>query len=292
MTKPGCWSVALLKLPEMAGPRVPMQEESCEWQTFEEVAVLCRGTPLLHAGRLECVDGPDGTKAIAGSIVVHVMLDYSNLSFISAQSPYVEFLRGPGWCGPKRPRETVEFTVYGWSRRPLLHVGERCLAAHRVGLPARLRVTRSVLGHRVARRRRVRSLFPQRPRRHLRPGIRGRARWPLHQPAELAALTGATYALLLAAGFAWAHRGLVASGRGLLREVRASFYRKLFIAFVAAAVVPVLVLAFVTRAYIATLMQSDLEMEAARTAASASRVVVDVGALDLNRCRRTGHAGR
>jgi signal transduction histidine kinase len=67
----------------------------------------------------------------------------------------------------------------------------------------------------------------------------------------------------------------------LLREVRASFYRKLFIAFVAAAVVPVLALALVTRAYIATLMQDDLETEAARTAASASRVVEDVGLLEL-----------
>ena len=62
--------------------------------------------------------------------------------------------------------------------------------------------------------------------------------------------------------------------------MRASFYRKLFIAFVAAAVVPVLALAFVTRAYIATLMQADLEMEATRTAASASRVVEDVGTLE------------
>ena len=63
--------------------------------------------------------------------------------------------------------------------------------------------------------------------------------------------------------------------------MRASFYRKLFIAFVAAAVVPVLALAFVTRAYIATLMQDDLEMEATRTAASASRVVEDVGTLEM-----------
>ena len=62
--------------------------------------------------------------------------------------------------------------------------------------------------------------------------------------------------------------------------MRASFYRKLFIAFVAAAVVPVLALALVTRAYIADLMQTDLEMEATRTAASASRVVEDVGTLE------------
>ena len=71
----------------------------------------------MHAGRLECVDGPDGTKAIAGSIVVHVMLDYSNLSFISAQSPHVELPpRGPDGADRSAARETVEFTVYGWSR--------------------------------------------------------------------------------------------------------------------------------------------------------------------------------
>ena len=36
-----------------------------------------------------------------------------------------------------------------------------------------------------------------------------------------------------------------ASGRALLREVRSSFYRKLFLAFVAGAVVPVVILAIV-----------------------------------------------
>ena len=40
-------------------------------------------------------------------------------------------------------------------------------------------------------------------------------------------------------------------GRALLREIRASFYRKLFLAFVLAAVLPVLTLAFVIRAYFA-----------------------------------------
>jgi nitrogen fixation/metabolism regulation signal transduction histidine kinase len=62
--------------------------------------------------------------------------------------------------------------------------------------------------------------------------------------------------------------------------VRASFYRKLFIAFVVAAVLPVLALAFVTRQYIADLITADVESEATRTAASASRVVEDVGTLE------------
>ena len=70
--------------------------------------------------------------------------------------------------------------------------------------------------------------------------------------------------------------------------MRASFYRKLFLAFVAAAVVPVLALALVTRAYIANLMLADIESEATRTAASASRVVEDVGALEARRRGRSG----
>jgi signal transduction histidine kinase len=274
-----------LKLPEMAGPRVPVQEEKCEWQTFEEVSpFFAEERRLLHAGRLECVDGPGGTPAIAGSVVVHVMLDYSNLSFISAQSPYVELLRGPGTVRTEAPpRETVEFTVYGWSRRPLYMSGRNAW-----------QLTESVFQRAFASRDPFWATVSRDDDEYEvyflndRGGI-----YALGYPrtstfghfinlAELAALTGATYVLLLAAGFVY---GFIAartpaSGRALLREVRASFYRKLFIAFVAAAVVPVLVLAFVTRAYIATLMQSDLEMEAARTAASASRVVVDVGALD------------
>ena len=42
------------------------------------------------------------------------------------------------------------------------------------------------------------------------------------------------------------------SGRALLREVRSSFYRKLFLAFWAGAVVPVFILAIFTRTYVAT----------------------------------------
>src|SRR5207344_9255 len=66
------------------------------------------------------------------------------------------------------------------------------------------------------------------------------------------------------------------SGRALLREIRASFYRKLFLAFVAASVVPVLTLAFVTRAYIAGQLREGLEEGALRTASAARRVIETV----------------
>ncbi|MGE3404714.1 MAG: ATP-binding protein, partial [Vicinamibacterales bacterium] len=66
------------------------------------------------------------------------------------------------------------------------------------------------------------------------------------------------------------------SARALLREVRASFYRKLFLAFVAAAVVPVVTLAVVTRNYVAAQMEATVEEEAIRTATAARRVVEDL----------------
>ena len=54
--------------------------------------------------------------------------------------------------------------------------------------------------------------------------------------------------------------------RALLREIRASFYRKLFLAFVAAVFVPVVALSIVTRVYVAERMRSNIEQEAVRTA--------------------------
>jgi len=62
----------------------------------------------------------------------------------------------------------------------------------------------------------------------------------------------------------------------LLREVRGSFYRKLFLAFVAAVVIPVALLALVARSFVAAEMRTGVEREALRTSAAASRVVADL----------------
>src|SRR6185312_4843110 len=68
-------------------------------------------------------------------------------------------------------------------------------------------------------------------------------------------------------------------GRALLREIRASFYRKLFLAFVLAAIIPVLILAVAIRWYFANLLTADVALEAARTAAVAQRVIEQSNAL-------------
>ena len=274
-----------LNLPQTGGPQ-PYHEPTCGWELFEEVSpFFAEERRLLHAGRGICMDNPVGTELV-GSIAVHVTLDYSNLSFITAQSPYVALLRGEDVTGAEpAPRERVAFTVYGWSRRPLYMSGRDTwpLSEEIFG---RIAASREPFWARASIGDDEYEVYFLNDRG----GIYALG-YPLTSPfghminvAELLVLSATAYVMLLMAGLLY---GRIAartptSGRALLREVRASFYRKLFIAFVAAAVVPVLLLALVTRAYIATLMQDDLETEAARTAASASRVVEDVGLLELS----------
>src|SRR6185503_10522636 len=99
--------------------------------------------------------------------------------------------------------------------------------------------------------------------------------------AELSTLVGLTYIALLT--LAWLLTALggttAASGQALLREVRASFYRKLFLAFLAAAVLPVMVLALATRTFFELRLQSSVQSDAVRVAAVAQRVIEEYVAL-------------
>jgi hypothetical protein len=98
--------------------------------------------------------------------------------------------------------------------------------------------------------------------------------------AELTTLVGLTYAGLLILGWSVSAIGgtTASSGRALLREVRASFYRKLFLAFLAAWS-PVMVLAFATRMFFELQLQSSVQSDAARIASVAQRVVEEYVAL-------------
>jgi nitrogen fixation/metabolism regulation signal transduction histidine kinase len=99
--------------------------------------------------------------------------------------------------------------------------------------------------------------------------------------AELATLVGLTYVLVLVLGWSVSAIGgtTASSGRELLREVRASFYRKLFIAFLAASVLPVMVLAIATRTFFELQLQSSVQSDAVRVASVAQRVVEEYVAL-------------
>lgn len=269
-----------LNLPEYAAATQPWRPDRCQWDLFEEVTPFgATERRVLHAGRALCEpDGHGGTR-IAGAIVVHVMLDYNTLPFISSHNPYFELLRsGPRPSGPPAESRDLEFNVYGWSGSPIYTSGTAVWALPS-GLFARLVASRQPFWHQLSQDGRPWQVYFLSDRG----GIYALG-YPLVTPfghflnlAQLAVIVTAIYALLLLlrALARLLVRRQPSTGRGLLREIRASFYRKLFLAFVAASVAPVLILALATRTYIAAQLHAGIESAAARTVEVAQHVIDD-----------------
>ncbi len=267
-----------LNLPESAADQA-WQETSCGWTLFEEVSpFFAEERRLLHAGRAVCVDGRP-----AGSVVVHVVLDYANLPFLTAQNPYVGLMQATATGGEAADQGDVAFAVYGWSRRALFVSGGDAWPLSE-SLFARLATSREPFWATIEDRSVASDVFLQNDRGAIYAIGYPRTSWLSHWAtvAELIALAALTFGALLVvvtlASLAGARAPV--SGRALLREVRASFYRTLFLAFLAAVVVPVVALALVTRAYMATSLDQDIEREATRTVLSASRVVEDFATVE------------
>ena len=273
-----------LKLPDLAGAQAAPNVD-CDWDVFEEVSpFFAEERRLLHAGRAICVPDTEGRVRRAGEVVVHLMLDYANLSFVSAQSPYVAVLRSANPAELAPPAAPVDFAVFGWSGSVLFASDNRAWPLPEADFE-RARRGREPFWTTLARDGQSFDAYVLNDRGGIYVlGTRAdTGLGHLIVMAELVSLGFVTFLAAVAGAFVF---GLVAartpaSARALLREVRASFYRKLFLAFVAAAVVPVVSLAFVARTYFASLMLADIEMEATRTASVASRVVEDFGSLQV-----------
>ena len=250
-------------------------EQTCDWGVYEEVSpFFAEERRILHAGRALC----DADGRPAGSIIVHAILDYANLPFILSQNPYVELmrpvdpLRGEGIAG-----RDVEFAFYGWSRTPLYASSVTAWPLEDATF-ARIEQSRAPVWARLQRGDTDYDVYILNDRG----GIYALG-FPLASPldhlvnlAEITVLAWGTYLLLLVATALFGllnRRGTTA--RALLQEIRASFYRKLLLAFIAATVVPVAALAVATRTYVADLMRASVEQEAVRTASAARRVVED-----------------
>ena len=256
---------------------------NCKWDMYGEGQSFAGAQErnTLHAQRAVCVNG----QAIA-IIVLHVVFDYRTLPFISSQSAYYDVLGGSASGGPDEGAagSDVEFAAYGWglttiyssghdawpldpstfdriyrsaSREPFWAVAEKGGKQYHVYF-TNDRQSIYALGYPI-------------------PGVFDH----FVRLAELTTLAAVAYALLLVgtALFTWLARVRPQTGRSLLREIRASFYRKLFLAFVLASIVPVLTLALVIRTYFAGLLLTDIKGEAARTAAVAQRFIEDSDAL-------------
>jgi signal transduction histidine kinase len=268
-------------LPEDLTAPPTSEERSCDWDLYEEVApFFAEERRILHAGRAFCSTTPGA--APLGSIVVHALPDdYGNLPFISSRNPYVELLlpqdrlQREGLTG-----RDVEFAVYGWSRAPLYSNASTAWP-----LPdqvfARVEESRGEIWAQLSRGQQRYDVYLLNDRG----GIYALG-FPVIPPldhlvnlAEITVLAAFVYVLLLAANAVFkvlSRREL--KGPALLRELRASFYRKLFLAFVAAVFVPVVALVLVTRNYVAAQMEASIEQEAIRTASAAGRVVADLAA--------------
>ena len=257
----------------------PTSEEStCQWEIFGEThPFFAENRSILHAGRRLCGSKPGD---VSGSIVVRALLaDYENLPFIPSRSPYVDLvrpedtLRDEGVAG-----RDVEYAVYGWSRTPVY-------SSSGTAWPLPMEVFERVVRSRD-------SFWAELQRGDERFDVylmndRGgiyalgfpvvSALDHLVHLAELTVLAVLVCLLLRGANSVFARAsGRTQTAPALLREIRGSFYRKLFIAFVAGVFVPVVALSIVTRVYVAERMRSNIEEEAVRTADTAGRVVKDL----------------
>ena len=274
-----------LNIPDYAAPALGFLATTCSWDVFGEVLPFgSRERKHLHAERAIC-GSPGGDAAgaggdLQGSIVVHVALDYEPRPFIASRGTYAALLGADRDAATREgPGQDVELATYGWDLS-LLYASGAAAWTLDDALFGRVYASREPFWTRRASAGRDYHVYVV----NNRVGIFALG-YPVSTPgdhfvrlAEIAALGGLGFlgwvaALLCAGPFTRAgHR----FGRDLLREVRTSFYRRLFLAFVAVAVIPVLALAFVIRNYVTAQLRSDVEAGAARTAAVARRVVEEL----------------
>ena len=119
-----------LKLPDITGAQSAAEGGCDVGHVRGGVAVLCRGTAAAARRPRDLPTAPGGRQRRVGQVVVHLMLDYGNLSFVSAQSPYVAMLRsGPRRVGAAPPRHAGELRGLRLERQGALHLGAPRLAA-------------------------------------------------------------------------------------------------------------------------------------------------------------------
>jgi signal transduction histidine kinase len=275
-----------LNLPE-TGPL--HHATSCtNWDFFDEVSPFGSSERhVLRASRGLC----DDRRRSLGSIVVRAMLDQEALPFISSQSPYLESLQpykqatAEGLSG-----RDVEFVVYGWSRAPIYASGTSTWPLPDAVFD-RLVASRTPFWATLTRDHRRFRVYLLSDRGGIYalgyPVITGFGH--LINLAELITLVFAVFVMLLALAtlVSVLTSRTPASGRALLREIRRSFYSKLFLAYLAGSVVPVVTLAIATRAYFASQFRAGVEEAAAKSATVAQRLVEDYASLQQ---RGTGGA--
>jgi signal transduction histidine kinase len=276
-----------LNLPEYTGSgQQPQAMPPCMWDSFAEpLPIGSEERSVLHAERGICRADPlTGHMVPVGTIIVHVAFDFRTLPFITSLNPYFELFRPtPGGARGFGPGNDLHVAIYGWGLLPVYTSG---LSAWPITDSLFARIydrNRTPFWETIPLGDEVYRVYFTNDRARI---------YAIGYPiltlfdhfvhlAEVTTLAGAAFVFVLfgTAIFTRLGRERPRVGRALLREIRASFYRKLFLAFVAASIIPVLTLALVIRAYFADLLRNGIEADAARTAVVAKRVIEESDAL-------------
>ena len=251
----------------------------CTWDVFAEAALFgSEERSMLHAERAVCDRDAAGRERVRGGIILHVLLDYSSLPFLSTQGPYYDLFRAQGDAGTQRQPSSrgIDLVVYGWGRSPIYTSTERVWPLPQQVFD-RAYASRDAFWATQSRGARVYDIHVSNDR--LAIYVVGVPRVTpighlihIAEVATLAALA-ALVVLLVHAILHHVNRRGPQPATLLVREIRASFTRKLFLAFVATSVIPVLTLAFVVRTFVASRLRADVAAEATRTASVAQRVI-------------------
>lgn len=247
------------------------QGTGCAWEGYSEVAQIgAEDRRMLHADRGLC----DDQGRIVGAVVVHVVPDYQALPFVSSANPYYEVLGVANASTQSSRVADLQVVVYGWSFNPLFASGH-------VAWP----ISRDLYQHLYQSHQPfwVTLTAEDRPYNVYfasdRDGI-----YALGYPvptlfehaarlAEALALTAVVFVAILfgATMYAPFARRREAPVRQLFREIRTSYYRKLFLFFVGSAVIPVVLLALAVGTYMTGKFRADIESEASSIVTVARR---------------------
>jgi signal transduction histidine kinase len=256
-----------LNLPSIAAPDKPLPAAD-EWQAgAERLSLASAERRVLHARRLLTYHG-----SVHGAVHVYLGTDFWNLPFLQARNPYSVLYR-PAGAVRQRP---VELVAYGRDRELLFASGENAPAFSSSDFE---RVAGGPFWTTLTGADEAQHTFVFADR-----GLVYGLGYARVGPGRFAAqLVEAVTGMILSAA---AGIVLIVLGRTLLRlptlswsslvaGVRERFALRLFVTFIAVAVLPVVVLEWVVRGFVADRLHRDAEAHALERAAIARKAVED-----------------
>jgi signal transduction histidine kinase len=253
---------------------------TCTWRVFDDLRRFGAEERLsLRAERGLC----DADGRVLGAVVVQVVPDHRALPFVSEANPYAEAVGSPGALPRESHVPDLQVAIYGWSLATVFTSGRSRVAwPITPDLFARLYASRDPFWTTLTADGQPYRVYFTSDRAQIYA-----LGYPVATPfehatrlAEAAALTAVVLIVLLAGAAAYtpfAGRP-TAPLRALFLEIRTSFYRKLFLFFVLAAVGPVVLLALAFGAYMTAKFEDDVKFEAANVVTVARRVLQELGA--------------